>query len=205
MPNVRIVKSPSFAELRQQGGYYVDKTGFIESFLNFPGNPNPSHYCPHASATLLMCPRRFGKSLLMSMLAEFFDISKDSRELFAGLKVMNNKRLREQWMNQYPVVLLSLQNVKGATFEEAMDCLRKEIALVCTRIDPLLDREKLGNRWKFWENNKKRFLASDRQWSLSCALYAMTHVLHAQFEKRTIVLVDEYDAPLVCAAEHGYY
>ena len=162
MPNVRIVKSPSFAELRQQGGYYVDKTGFIESFLTFPGNPNPSHYCPHASATLLMRPRRFGKSLLMSMLAEFFDISKDSRELFAGLKVMNNKRLCEQWMNQYPVVLLSLQNVKGATFEEAMDCLRKEIALVCTRIDPLLDREKLGNRWKFWENNKKRFLASDR-------------------------------------------
>lgn len=205
MPNVRIVKSPSFAELRQQGGYYVDKTGFIESFLTFPGNPNPNHYCPHASATLLMRPRRFGKSLLMSMLAEFFDISKDSRELFAGLKVMNNKRLCEQWMNQYPVVLLSLQNVKGATFEEAMDCLRKEIALVCTRIDPLLDREKLGNRWKFWENNKKRFLASDRQWSLSCALYAMTHVLHAQFEKRTIVLVDEYDAPLVCAAEHGYY
>lgn len=120
MPNIRIVKSPSFAELRQQGGYYVDKTGFIESFLTFPGDPNPSHYCPHASATLLMRPRRFGKSLLMSMLAEFFDISKDSRELFAGLKVMNNKRLCEQWMNQYPVVLLSLQNVKGATFEEAM-------------------------------------------------------------------------------------
>lgn len=78
----------------------MDKTGFIESFLTFPGNPNPSHYCPHASATLLMRPRRFGKSLLMSMLAEFFDISKDSRGLFGGLKVMNNKRLCEQWMNQ---------------------------------------------------------------------------------------------------------
>ena len=180
MPNVRIVKSPSFAELRQQGGYYVDKTGFIESFLTFPGNPNPSHYCPHgleghyvdkthalekhlrapADATVYTCPDRFGKTMFLSMFAQFLDITKDSRKLFAGLKVSANEELCQKWMNQYPVVLLSLQNVKGATSEEAMDCLRKEIALVCTRIDPLLDREKLGNRWKFWENNKKRFLAS---------------------------------------------
>ena len=205
MPKLKIVKSPSFAELRQKGGYYVDKTDFIEKFMTYPGDPNPRSYHAFADATLLMAPRRFGKSLLMSMMAEFFDIAKDSRELFAGLKVSRNTRLCKQWQNQYPVVYISLQNVGGATFEAAMESLRKQVALACSRIDPLLDRDKLGYTWKIWKNDKERFLSSENGRGLSAALHSMTDVLHDQFGKRVIALVDEYDAPLACAAEHGYY
>ncbi len=99
---IRLVDTASFASLRQEKGYYVDKTGFLERFFH-PG-----------AATLFTRPHGFGKSLMLSMLAEFLDLTKDSRELFAGLGISAHEDVCREWMNQYPVVLVSFGNMQGA-------------------------------------------------------------------------------------------
>ena len=100
-----------FRKLRENGFYYADKTGIIEELLT--SNP--------AEVTLLTRPRRFGKTLTMTMLQEFFDIAKDSKGIFEGLAVSKNRELCEKWMNKYPAVFLTLKGVEGLNFEQAMD------------------------------------------------------------------------------------
>ena len=110
MKDVPARHTPSFAQIREGNLYYADKTGFLEDF--FLGS--------RADVTILARPGRFGKTLLLSMLTEFLDITKDSRALFEGLAVSANKELCEEWMNQYPVISFSLRGVAGKTFEEAL-------------------------------------------------------------------------------------
>ena len=101
-----------FEKVRADGFYYIDKTGFIEDLLNTRFEVN-----------LITRPRRFGKTLTMSMLADFFDIRKDSRELFKGLKIAENHELCSRWMNQYPVLFFSLKDVEDLTFAGAYEQL----------------------------------------------------------------------------------
>ena len=115
MPALNIlIGGESFRRLREEQCYYVDKTDLLEEFL--------SQTPPMVS--LFTRPRRFGKTLTMSMLREFFDIQKDSRDIFEGLKVVRNKALCNEWMNKYPVVFLSLKYVEGQNFDHLAKMLR---------------------------------------------------------------------------------
>ena len=118
-----LIGGEGFAEIRRKNYYYVDKTDFLHEFLS--GS--------RASVTLFTRPRRFGKTLFLSMLADFFDITKDSRDLFAGLKVAENEALCKKWMNQYPVISLSLKDVEGDSFAKALKRLRSLVASLSSR------------------------------------------------------------------------
>lgn len=98
-----------FADIRKNGYYFADKSGFIEELLKTDAT----------QVTLITRPRRFGKTLAMSMLTEFFDVQKDSRKLFLGLSIASNTQLCKNWMNQYPTLFLSFKNVDGLDFPSA--------------------------------------------------------------------------------------
>ena len=130
--SIKIQNTEKFDTLRKERGYYVDKTGFLEKFLESP-----------ADASLFTRPRRFGKTLLMSMLASFFDITRNSQDLFAGLKITENEKLCREWMNQYPVIFLTFKEVEGFTFEDALDEIRTRMKNLYSDVEPMLDRKKL--------------------------------------------------------------
>ena len=123
-----------FEKLRTGGFYYIDKTAFIEELLGTQFEVN-----------LITRPRRFGKTLTMNMLHDFFDIRKDSRNLFKGLEIMDNTKLCAQWMNQYPVLFLTLKDVEDLTFADAYSQLEYVIASLCIEHDYLKDSEKVSN------------------------------------------------------------
>ena len=134
VPNeLKVINTEDFADLHQRGGYYVDKTDFFLEFLWYYGD-----------ATLFTRPRRFGKTLFLSMLATFFDATKDSKILFAGLKVTANEALCKTWMNQYPVISLSLKGLEGLTFEDALGALRFRMRGLYDACVPELDKDQLN-------------------------------------------------------------
>ena len=201
MPEINIVTTDDFAELRLGDGYYVDKTGFIEEFLQNPADR--SKFRVPADATLFTRPRRFGKTLFMSMLAEFFDITRESRELFAGLKVSANEKLCAQWMNRYPVIFLSLKDVDKPTYARALTDFQDIIAVYCTGHKYLLSSDKVEPADKVLLQ-KYIDRAADED-TLGRSLKTLIRVLAAHYDKPAIVLIDEYDAPVAKAASHGYY
>ena len=109
-----------FEKIRSDGYYYIDKSGWIKGLLK-----------SGAEVTLLTRPRRFGKTLGMSMLANFFDITKDNRALFEGLEIMKDTELCQHWMNQYPVLFLSFKDVDGTSFENALALLQFTLSQFC--------------------------------------------------------------------------
>ncbi len=123
-----------FAEIRKNGYYYVDKSGLIEELLRTTAT----------KVTLITRPRRFGKTLGMNMLAEFFDIRKDSRALFEGLEIDENTELCNRWMNQWPTIFFSLRRVDGLDFSGAYDMLCSVIIELCDSHRYLLDSEKIS-------------------------------------------------------------
>ena len=111
MSGVRIsIGGPFFREIREESCYYADKTGFLEEFLGT---------VPHR-VSVITRPRRFGKTLMMNTLYDFFDITQDSKAIFDGLAISKNKALCDKWMNQYPTVQVSLKEMEGDNFYEAM-------------------------------------------------------------------------------------
>ena len=124
------IGTSDFAEIRREGWYYVDKTGLIGDLLN----------TRKAKVTLITRPRRFGKTLGMNMLANFFDIRKDSKALFEGLEVSKDQALCEQWRNQYPTLFLSFKDVDGLCFEDAFDLLKFTLSQFC------IDHNELGEQ-----------------------------------------------------------
>ena len=144
MKNVRIpVGVSNFAEIRRNGYYYIDKSGLINQILGSAG----------AKVTLIIRPRRFGKTVNMSMLASFFDIRKNSSALFEGLEIAENQSLCSAWMNQCPTLFLTFKDVDGLTFESAKDMLRAQIAQICNEHAYLLDSKAVsendaGSLWK---------------------------------------------------------
>ncbi len=182
----------SFAEIRRSGAYYVDKTGFIEELRENRVD----------KVTVITRPRRFGKTLMMDTLAEFFDITKNSRELFAGLKVSGNEAFCKKWMNQYPVIFLTLKGVEGQTFEDAFVRLRSLIAGFCRKHEYLLESDRLSaSRKQVFENLVKQ---DTDPAGFTENLKALTEVFCTHWGKPAIVLIDEYDVPLESARKHGY-
>lgn len=197
MINLKIpVGISDFEKIRKNQYYFVDKSGLIEELLNTESN----------EVTLITRPRRFGKTLGMSMLASFFDIRRDSSELFRGLKISQKEELCQKWMNQYPVLFVTFKDVDGLDFQSAKEMLRIQIADRCNEYLYLLSSEKVN------ENDKAIFRqladvvkgdVSDAMLKTGIAL--IMRMLQDYYEKPVILLLDEYDVPLAKASAHGYY
>lgn len=189
---VKIRNTENFDTLRQTGGYYVDKTVFLEKFLESPSD-----------ASLFTRPRRFGKTLLMSMLASFFDITRNNRQFFAGLKVSQNEALCGKWMNQYPVIFLTLKDIEKPSFERALARIHVLIRTFCNQHKYLLTSEKVGDDDKDYI---RQYLdrKSDED-TLELALQVLTRAMSCHYDKPAIVLIDEYDVPVAKAVENGFY
>ena len=194
MKNVNIpVGTSDFAEVRQKDYYYIDKTGLIAELMRTPGT----------KVTLITRPRRFGKTLGMSMMAEFFDIRKDSRALFEGLSISENKELCTNWMNQYPTVFVSFRNVDGLNFEHAYEMLKETFSEVFMQHIYLLKSDKVH---EFDKNVIARIAERTASMGeLQNALPILTRVMSTHYGKPVILLIDEYDVPLAKASAKGYY
>ena len=182
-----------FRELRENDCYYVDKTALIEELLS----PIPP------KVSLLTRPRRFGKTLTMTMLREFFDVQKDSKDIFAGLDIAKNTALCDAWMNKYPVVFLSLKQVEGLNFPHALAQLAAQTRRLAIEYSYLLDSSRVDTSDKeALLSFKQRGIA---QADLETSLFTLSHALRDHWGKPVILLIDEYDVPLAKAEENGYY
>lgn len=181
----------SFAEMRREEFYFVDKTGLIKELLNNRGKVN-----------LFTRPRRFGKTLSMSMMKSFFEIGCDE-SLFEGLEISYETKLCEEYMGQFPVVSLSLKGVEAFDFQTACRMMARVINEEARRLQFLLESERLTDiDKKAYYGLLKKDMDID---TLSCSIREFTEVLHKHYGKRVIVLIDEYDVPLAKANEYGYY
>lgn len=181
----------SFEEMRREEFYFVDKTGLIKELLNNRGKVN-----------LFTRPRRFGKTLSMSMMKSFFEIGCDE-SLFEGLEISYETKLCEEYMGQFPVVSLSLRGVEAFDFQTACRMMARVINEEARRLQFLLESERLTDIDKeAYYGLLKKDMDID---TLSCSIREFTEVLHKHYGKRVIVLIDEYDVPLAKANEYGYY
>ena len=181
----------NFEKLRQEDFYYIDKTRLIEQLLTRWGEVN-----------LFTRPRRFGKSLNMSMLQSFFEIGKD-KTLFDGLRISDNQELCEEYQGKFPVVSVSLKGINGATYEEARRFLIKIINEEARRLSVLSDSTELDETdHELLTQLKKKEMTND---SLVYSIRELTELLEKHYGSKVIVLIDEYDVPLAKANENGYY
>lgn len=180
-----------FKEVRKDGYYYVDKTALIEQVLE-----------KRSKVTLFTRPRRFGKSLNMSMLKNFFEIGTDAA-LFEGLHISKNTQMCEKYMGKYPVIAVSLKGVDAATYEEAFD------QLVDIMNNSAAEFSFLQNSDSLTDYEKERFikLLDDQmnQKIMGSSMLWLTKLLEKHYNKKVVVLIDEYDVPLAKAHENGYY
>ncbi|MEE1494390.1 MAG: AAA family ATPase [Anaerostipes hadrus] len=190
MNNMKLpVGIDQFDKLIKSGFYYVDKTRLIEQLLQNWGEVN-----------LFTRPRRFGKTLNMSMLKSFFEIGTD-KTLFDQLYIAANKELCEEYMGQYPVIFLSLKGVDGLNFEEAKSMLKITIRTEAQRHYELKKSEKVS------EENRKLFndILFGQDERIEDSLRMLSQILFEHYGKKSIILIDEYDVPLDKAFQHGYY
>ena len=187
----------SFEEIRKEGFYYVDKTGVIGQLLEKWGKVN-----------LFTRPRRFGKSLNMSMLKAFFEIGGDPA-LFKGLKISEKKELCEKYMGQFPVISISLKSVEGLNFEAAKKALKDILGVEAGRFYFLTKSSKLTSeeiesyKALLRVGETGDFLMSDT--AMEKALLRLSLLLHKHYDKQVILLIDEYDVSLDKAFQYGYY
>ena len=186
----------NFEKLRREKFYYVDKTKLIEQLLEQWGEVN-----------LFTRPRRFGKTLNMSMLCQFFGIGTD-KTLFDGLYISKNKMLCEAYMGRFPVVFISLKNVEGLTFAEAKYRFMEIIGREADKFRFLLSSEKLTKSEKeryqaLISMNNGQYIMDEK--NLSSSLRVLSELLCKHYDQKTIILIDEYDVPLDKAFQHGYY
>ncbi len=181
-----------FEQVRREHCYYIDKTRLISEMMRDPFKVN-----------LITRPRRFGKTLAMSMLASFFDIRKDSRELFEGLEITKNQELCAEWMNQWPVLFVTLKDVNGLDFQDAYGMLKQVIADIC------MDHYYLKTSDKVSEEDREtfaRFCARKGEPDeVKMAISILLRMMHDHYGKEVILLMDEYDVPLAKASDNGYY
>lgn len=187
------VGTSDFVEIRNEKFYYIDKSALIEELLKTRGT----------KVTLITRPRRFGKTLNMNMLSEFFDIRKDSKELFEGLSISYNKEICKNWMNQYPVISLSFRTVDGLDFNSAAEQLKTIFSDIYIEHYYLLESGKVN------EVQKERFSLLARKSpdinEFKNSLVLLANMLESHYGKPVILLIDEYDVPLAKASENGYY
>ena len=179
----------NFEEIRTEGFYYVDKTGLIRDLLNNWGKVN-----------LFTRPRRFGKTLNMSMLKSFFEIGAD-RTLFDGLAISRETALCEAYMGKFPVVFVSLKGVDGLTFEDAYTMLKTIVRTEASRHYYLKTSEKVSTE------NKQIFeeILSGKYEEMADSLRLLSQMLFQHYGQKAVLLIDEYDVPLDKAFQHGYY
>ena len=153
--------------------------------------------------TLITRPRRFGKTMAMSMLNSFLDIRKDSRELFEGLEISKETAICERWMNQYPTLFLSFKDVDGSIFENAFNFLKYIVAEVCKQHMYLLDSDDVDKEDKLVYEKLKSGDASLIE--IQSCILRITNMLEGYYKKPVILLIDEYDVPIAKASSNGYY
>ena len=182
-----------FAEIRRNGYYYVDKSGLIGELLGTTGT----------KVTLITRPRRFGKTLGMSMLESFFDNQKDNKTLFEGLEIANRHDLCTEWMNQWPTVFVSFRQVDGLNFNSAYDMLTLVISELYKKHLYLLDSDKVDSFDK--EIVKQLIQGTASTKDTKGSLMLLTRLMYQQYGKPVILLIDEYDVPVAKANSNGYY
>ena len=193
-----------FEKLISSNSYYVDKTRFLRPLLEDTGD-----------VALFTRPRRFGKTLTMTMLRDFLKVDRENpgstqlqERLFKGLAVMEDRELCARFMGRHPVIFITLKDAGGDTFEAAADSLASTVSDVASEHRYLLESRKLG------DPEKKRLeafigmqdgLGSAPQVMLEKSVLNLARMLHAHFGRKVVVLVDEYDVPLARAQRGGYH
>ncbi|MCC8051457.1 MAG: ATP-binding protein [Clostridiales bacterium] len=181
-----------FEQVRKDHCYYIDKTYLISELMEAPFKVN-----------LITRPRRFGKTLAMSMLASFFDIRKDSRELFEGLEISKDKELCAQWMNQWPVLFVTLKDVSGIDFPDAYGMLQYVISNLYGDHSYLMTSDRVSS--KDQQSFERLYFRKGELSDIKNAIQILLRMMHDYYGKEVILLVDEYDVPLAKASDNGYY
>lgn len=185
-----------FAKIQNYGYYYVDKTGLIADLLEKET----------AEVTLITRPRRFGKTMGMSMLANFFDIRKDSKAMFEGLEISKNAALCSEWMNQWPVLFLTFKDVDGLTFASAKEMLLNRIAAIYNDHSYLLEGTRVQeNDRKVFERLADEVSGNPTDAMLKTSIVLLMRLMRNHYGKPVILLIDEYDVPIAKASANGYY
>ena len=179
----------NFEEIRKSGFYYIDKTRLIEQLLQNWGKVN-----------LFTRPRRFGKTLNMSMLKSFFEIGTDS-SLFEGLYISNNTELCNEYMGKYPVIFLSLKGVDGLTFSKSKEMLSEIIKEEADRHYYLKNSKKLTQE----DRISFQSILTGTDENIENSLKTLSRFLYKHYDRKTIIIIDEYDVPLDKAFQNGYY
>lgn len=179
----------NFEEIRKSGFYYIDKTRLIDQLLQNWGKVN-----------LFTRPRRFGKTLNMSMLKSFFEIGTDS-SLFEGLYISNNTELCNEYMGKYPVIFLSLKGVDGLTFSKSKEMLSEIIKEEADRHYYLKNSEKLTQE----DRISFQSILTGTDENIENSLKTLSRFLYKHYDRKTIIIIDEYDVPLDKAFQNGYY
>ena len=182
-----------FKEICKNGFYYVDKTFLIKELLKTTAT----------KVTLITRPRRFGKTMAMSMLATYFDIRENSQDLFDGLEISKETDLCKEWMNQWPVVFLSLKDIDGLNFEDAYERLVVQISNLYKNYTYLLEYDKIDPDDRQIFLDLKAGKAEKAQ--VFQALRTLMRMLQIYHQKKVILLLDEYDVPIAKASSNGYY
>ena len=182
-----------FCEIRRKDLFYIDKTSLIEELYRYNGT----------KVFLFTRPRRFGKTLAMSMLSSFYDISKENKDIFDGLSISRNREICDKWMNKFPTIFISFKNVDGLTFNSAYGKIRVILKTLFRSYKYLLDSSNVDDSDKedFKLVSDGRAQADDLMDSLSL----LARMLYAHYGRKVILLIDEYDVPMAKASEKGYY
>ena len=182
----------SFEEIIEGNYFYIDKTLFIKELLENRGK-----------VTLITRPRRFGKTMNMCMMQSFFDVKRDSKKKFEGLKIMEHTDLVEKHLNKYPVIFLTLKDIEEKTYDQVMNNIKGVIADLFQKNLYLMDSEKFNEfqKKKFYTFNEEKATESD----LKKSLKFLSECLYTYHQKKVIVLFDEYDVPIDSSYRKGFY
>ena len=192
------VGKSDFEELRESGDYYVDKTELIYELVNDTDN----------KVTLFTRPRRFGKTLMLSMIENFFSIRKNSESIFEGLAITEHEKFCKAWMNQYPVLFVSFKDVEGEDFDSAYEMLKVRLADISKGLSDLANAEQV-NKYDFDIFDSLQSGKSTPS-DVKNSLKTIMRMMSAIYGRKVILLIDEYDVPLAKASEkdigrNGYY
>ncbi len=193
MKNTINIGEDDFRTIREAHDCYVDKTGFLEDFIN--SRPK--------KVSLFTRPRRFGKSLMLSMMGEFFDCRKNSKEIFDGLKISKNSDLCSRWMNKFPVIRLKFKGIDGNDYQKAYDVLKDIIRYEFSHHEYLLENHTIPDSYREDINAIIKNYANDLQ--IERSIFNLSYAMHIHYGIKPIILIDEYDIPLTKAYLGEYY
>lgn len=183
------VGKSDFADLRNSGNYYVDKTEIIHELVHDTDN----------KVTLFTRPRRFGKTLIMSMMENFFNIKKNSREIFESLDITEHHEFCDKWMNQYPVLFVSFKDIEALTFEGAYKMLKTRAADLCKELEYLME-DSAVNAADAEIFRRLMYKTADED-EIKNFLKTIMRMMYSVYGREVILLIDEYDVPLAKANE----